>query len=124
MPHSLSGEGLACNLASSRETTIGIPGAMLAGNNCHQFADRRGHAFHVVPHAREASALLRVLKEEKRQKKKKKKKLEALGNARTQFNHRNNDAEREQSVRAASNEIHFILRTKCRCVIAREKKFC
>lgn len=32
-------------------TTIGIPGAADAGNNCHQFTGRRGHAFPVVSHA-------------------------------------------------------------------------
>lgn len=53
MSHSL-GEGLACNLASLEpaSTTIGILGATVAGNNCHQFAGRRGHAFPVILHAR------------------------------------------------------------------------
>jgi len=67
MPYS-PGEGLACNLAKLMHPgqrvrgggkpapTIGIPSATLAGNNCHQFAGRRGHAFHVV----HASAVLRV----------------------------------------------------------------
>lgn len=68
--HSL-GEGLACNLASLEpaSTTIGILDATAAGNNCHQFAGRRGHAFPVILHTRgicriHASKKRKLLEEE------------------------------------------------------------
>lgn len=61
--HSLGG-GLACNLAGVSVDDDWYSGrGGRAGNNCHQFAGRRGHAFHVVSHAGEHVCLPRLERE-------------------------------------------------------------
>lgn len=91
-----SGEGLACNLAGRAAGEGGEGGgggrrrlvfrATLARNNCHQFAGRRRHAFHVV-HARDICLGVASASWRERERETPTKRLSGPG---TQLNRRNN----------------------------------